>query len=258
MSHSVDDKPFCLRSNADKINFLSRYPRTRIEDCVVFSSNTVHLSKFYCLGPDVGGTEGGGVFVNNAECELTPCHDMAEGLTASRPTPNYFLSWLQEYLRRLQTNVYRYTPLELADEVAVTSLEISSRPHMISLFPVAPLYDAAHGPDCDTSSQFNFGATQCVGSDGAVEVTACPAFIPERTSVSRLYYTWAYSIRLRLLNNASLSPPSSPLMNSCQLTHRHWEIYEPHINGGSSPNTEYVSSVHTYRHFHIQCCCCYI
>ena len=117
---------------------------------------------------------------------LIPCID---GNVLDSATPPLF-QWLQEYLTRLETGVYRYEPVDLTNPLAVRD----SDPRRISLFAYSNNSTVSHG----------------------VEVSPSPLFIPSlSSSVGELFF--AYSIRMSALPDRMASP-------SMQLVRRHWRI----------------------------------
>jgi uncharacterized protein affecting Mg2+/Co2+ transport len=211
---------------------------TPVEACVIFSANIGEMfEKFYCLGPDVlldstssasgrSGVQSGGVFVSNASWGLTPCHPSSGG--------QFLLMWLEEYLRRLQEGVYVFQPPDLSEEDhSRPSRPDTSRPMMISTYPVKPLYNplsagtegGGGGGGGGGETRRNLGASRSVTRN--IEVLACPAYIPEKSDPAKRNFFWSYSVRLRSLSPGEQGYDPSVRSGTCQLESRHWVIHEP-------------------------------
>lgn len=117
---------------------------------------------------------------------LIPCVEDSARVQSMSP----LLQWLQEYLTRLETGVYRYEPIDLTDPFAVRD----SDPRRISLFAYSDNTSISHG----------------------IEVSPSPLFIPSlSSSVGELFF--AYNIRMTAVPDRM---PSASL----QLARRHWRI----------------------------------
>ncbi|CBJ33554.1 similar to F-box-containing protein 2 [Ectocarpus siliculosus] len=116
------------------------------------------------------------------------------------------MTWLEEYLRRLQCG--HYMVRSKWRESIRRAGEAVPRSHLLRgvwLFP------AEGGDGCVTD------VTQ------GVEVQVSPALAPEECA-DRSDLVWAYSVRMQLLRDHPSRPPA---MSSCQLSTRHWEIDGP-------------------------------
>lgn len=202
-----------------------------LKDCVVFSSSVIQLTKFYCIGPEVRNNEDEiiqncPVFVNDGSGDLIPCHP-----TQSAESGHWFVTWLEEYARRLEDGIYKYQPIDMTHDAdsKQQDIEVSEQLCLISHYPVRELFDptsadSKQGNAAEVTS-FNKGATCRVTRN--VEVVACPAFIPENSCIKRNEFFWSYSIRMRLLqpDDPAYQNCVDPL-NSCQLLSRHWKLID--------------------------------
>lgn len=256
MGDSASSHPPCSiydishRSSYDE----SSFPSTSIEDCMIFSTSIVRMDKFYCVGPEQLSCvpqHKGTVYVVNDDGELTPCHPVQPKIHL--PSENCgtigkdFMHWLNEYIRRLQEGIYQFQPIY----IDAGTYENPLIPYMISHYPLKPLFDLS-----DVDEVHNIGATRCVTRN--IEVTASPAFIPEKSNASENSIFWSYSIRFRTLSapDPDFVPAFSNNVSTCQLTTRHWTIYEPVDAQHATTNTvngEGVIGLHPLLKFSKNC-----
>ena len=194
------------------------YPSIAHRDCVVFSTSTIILNKFYVLGPESSSYS---VFCSNAE-GLTPCHPLQPASDKSAgPPASYFILWLEEYVRRLEEGIYQFQPPFIDQPSGDVVSEVS--PRMISLYPRKALYD----PN-DIAKENNIGATRCITRN--IEVTLCPTFIPEGSIPTENMFVWSYSVMFRMLSPSDpeyIPELSGNSLTCCQLVTRHWRIFTP-------------------------------
>lgn len=207
---------------------------TPIEDCVVFSTSSVGQKKLYLLSCDripdgLERLKSGSVFVTNSSWGLTPCHPPS----TPEDTQGPLLQWLGEYLRRLESGIYQFRPMDQSGPPSKLDLC-----RLIAHYPMTPFHNPSGVPTASSSAtetatetetgshdSLNIGATRCVTRN--VEVTASPCFIPEKSDPSQHHFFWSYSIQLRQLKAGEEGFDPAASIGSSQLSSRHFRVHEP-------------------------------
>ena len=239
------------------------------------------------------GEESGDIYTNmsnnDVDCTFIPCVDYRKMISPPPSDSSLFLrsthscksgikgslwDWLFEFNRRLTQNRYRFevpnmceaeedsyhmishfqSPSDAVPRLSGTAIEETAPNHNYMLPSSRLLFS--------DSTNNSLQGRSFVGSSG-VETTFCPSFIPSMSTYrigESSEFFWAYSIRLRLLNQIKNTENTlydiGDLQNSedwllledekrkgsttyyykgrqrqCRLTHRHWVIGYPGDDG---------------------------
>jgi len=228
----------------------------QVSDLVVFASSFPArrgLSKIIAVSDSSGPVCNTGGFSS-----LLPCVSSVASGEGRLHGRDRFMTWLYEYLHRLQSGVYLFAPLSL-HHPGQPVLPATRR--MISLYPFVNkalrAAEAAAQGGYSSSSLSACGAQDLQRSCSiaislGVEVSAAAIFVPEKSDVEDSNFFYSYQLSLRLLCG---HPSRPPRLTTCSLTTRHWKIFSDdedslptHVDGpgviGLFPNLNIQLSQH--------------